>query len=107
MTAVASAGEGDSQDAHGEALVLGVNYALDSFDASEDKDNGVEVESACGEALVLGVNYAHSFDAGEDEDNGVEVESARGIEHVLKVNIIREVILEPVTILYVLSRVTL
>jgi hypothetical protein len=42
-----------------------------------------------------------SFDASKDEDNGVEVESARGIEHVLKVNINIEVILEPVTILYV------
>jgi hypothetical protein len=45
MTVVASVGEGDDQDARGEALVRGVNYVPDSFDASKDEDNDVEVES--------------------------------------------------------------
>jgi hypothetical protein len=84
---VASAGEGDSQDARGEALVHGINYAPDSFDASEDEDNDVEIESARDERLVRGVNHApDSFDASEDDDNGVEVESARGEALVLGVN---------------------
>jgi hypothetical protein len=42
---VASVGEGDDQDARGEALVRGVNYVSDSFDASKDEDNDIEVES--------------------------------------------------------------
>jgi hypothetical protein len=66
MTVVASADEGDGQDARG------VDYVPDSFDASEDEDNGVEVESARGEARIRGVNYVpDSINASEDDDKGV------------------------------------
>jgi hypothetical protein len=88
MTVVASAGEGDGQDARGERLVRGVDYVPDSFDASEDEDNGVEVESARGEARIRGVNYVpDSIDASEDDDNGVEVDSIAANDDMMKLDL--------------------
>jgi hypothetical protein len=88
MTVVASAGEGDGQDAHGERLVRGVDYVPDSFDASEDEDNGVEVESARGEARIRGVNYVPDWiDASEDDDNGVEVDSVGANDDMMKLDL--------------------
>jgi hypothetical protein len=59
--ASSAAGEGVGQAACGEALVRGVNYVPDSFDASDDNDNSVEVQSICSD----GKKEVSKLDLGE------------------------------------------
>lgn len=69
---LASAGEGDGQDAHGKRLIRGVDYVPDSFDASEKtRTTALRSNQLVAKHGSAASNYVpDSIDASEDNDNG-------------------------------------